>query len=445
MLKKPINMKLMRMELDGVGVPENDTKYMNHLTSNVERQWSYMKRILILGGGDFQIPILEAAKQEKYYIILCDRNMNPKGKKYADRFYQIDTVDKNGVLRIARDEEIDGIISNSEPAMLTVAYVSEKLGLPGNSFDSISTLVSKDKFRTFQEKIGIYAPKHFSTDNFDSFITFAEKMEYPIIIKPVECSGSRGTSVISTYDVEKIREAFDINKNYSRNGLCSVEEYVEMPSLYVVDGDIFVHNGIVLWDGMFTSIRSKESPMIPMVQVFPIMLDEVKLNCVKDTLKKIFVELDIRHGEFNVEMYFDKSDRLFVIEINVRQGGNGIPFVIQKHCGIDMYKLLVTTTVGDDSYFEQVIGEEHFSRNISRYPVFSNDDGIYKGLYIDKQIEKYVDSVYEETELGSPIKRRKNAESVICFVDLIFDTQQEQKNICDNIEDFIYPKVGKND
>ena len=192
-----------------------------------------MKKIMILGGGEFQIPLLKAAKKENMCVVLCDRSDSPKGKPYADRFYQVNTVDREGVLAVAKAEKIDGIISNSEPAMMTVAYVAETMHLPGNRSESIATLVSKDKFRTFQEKIGLFAPKHFASDNADEILRFAKSMQYPIILKPVESSGSRGTEVLYDYDEERIKELFLINQNLSRNNMCSVEEYVEMPSLYV--------------------------------------------------------------------------------------------------------------------------------------------------------------------------------------------------------------------
>ena len=64
-------------------------------------------------------------------------------------------------MAIAKDEKVDGVISNSEAAMLIVAYVAEQLGLPGNSVRGIEQLVSKTEFRQLQRNAGVYAPRNF--------------------------------------------------------------------------------------------------------------------------------------------------------------------------------------------------------------------------------------------------------------------------------------------
>lgn len=400
-----------------------------------------MKKIMILGGGENQIPLLEAATKENYCVVLCDGNSNPAGKKYAKIFYHVDISDRNKVLAVAVSEQINGIISNSEFAMKTVAFVSSQLGLVGNSLESIETLMSKERFRSFQNKMGMYTPRNRSFDCLEEFLDYAESMKIPFIIKPVECSGSRGTSLIEAYDRDALIEAFYNNIRYSRNARCAIEEYVQMPSLNVIDGDIFICNKEILWDGMFLSVRSKESPMIPMIQSYPLAIPEEQMNIVKKTLSDVFAQLGIKHGEFNVELYFTKDNQLFIIEINARQGGNGIPRSIQKYCGLDMYKLLVTTSMGDYSYFNTALKENRKLKILSRYPVFSNKNGTYKGLHIDDEVKRFVDVVEEEKTIGQYIYKRENAESVICFVDLIFENTTEQEHYCNDIERFIYPMV----
>lgn len=104
--------------------------------------------------------------------------------------------------------------------------------------------------------------------------------------------------------------------------------------------------------------------------------------------------------------------------------------------------MLVTTAVGDDSYFYDVFNNEELTyRFIARYPIFSDFDGEYKGLYIDPSIEQFVESIDDETLLGTTVSKRENADSVICFVDLVFPNQEIQLNVCNKIETLIYPIV----
>ena len=113
-----------------------------------------MKKLMILGGSTNQMPLIKCARQRGYCIVLCDYSEVNVGKKYADVFYCVSTLDKESVLDAARKENIDGIVTNSEPAMPTAAYVGNKLGLLSNPYESIVTLCRKDLFRNFLRNNG---------------------------------------------------------------------------------------------------------------------------------------------------------------------------------------------------------------------------------------------------------------------------------------------------
>lgn len=89
-----------------------------------------MKRILLLGGSTQQIPAIEYARNQGYYTVLCDYLPDNPGQKYSDKFYRVSTTDKDAILKVAENENIDGIVAYaSDPAAPTAAYVAEKLGL----------------------------------------------------------------------------------------------------------------------------------------------------------------------------------------------------------------------------------------------------------------------------------------------------------------------------
>ena len=109
-----------------------------------------MKKILLLGGSAQQVIAIETAKRLGYYTILCDFLDDNPGQYAADKFYLESTTDKEKILEIAEKEKIDGILAYaSDPAAPTAAYVAEKLGLPGNPYDSVEILCNKDRFRKF--------------------------------------------------------------------------------------------------------------------------------------------------------------------------------------------------------------------------------------------------------------------------------------------------------
>ena len=140
-------------------------------------------------------------------------------------------------------------------------------------------------------------------------------------------------------------------------------------------------------------------------------------------------------------MFFTKDQQLFVIEINPRQGGAGIPSFIRRHCGVDMHKLLVTTAVKEDQYYHAL---KQFSREchyITRHSVFSHTDGVYKGISCSPVIQDYVTNIEERILRGEKIKACENGTNVIAFVDLEFESYELQHQYCENLENYIRPVV----
>ena len=119
-----------------------------------------MKRILMLGGAMQQIPIIRQAKEMGLYVITCDYLPSNPGHTLADEYHNVSTTDLEGVLRLAEGLEIDGIVAYaSDPAAPTAAYVAEKLGLPGNPYESVKLCTEKDLFRAFLKEHGFNCPE----------------------------------------------------------------------------------------------------------------------------------------------------------------------------------------------------------------------------------------------------------------------------------------------
>ena len=396
---------------------------------------------MILGGAEAQVPIIQAAKKEGYYVVLCDWTTTNPGIKYADKHYQVSTLDRDAVMKVAVEENIDGVISNSEPAMLNVSYIAKELHLRGNSVSGLKKLLTKNKFRSLQGKVGVYAPKHYKVENEEEFLKVAETMPCPFIVKPAASSGSRETTKVLSYDAEELKEVFKINTDHSRDNCCVIEEYVDMPSLTMIEGDLFVLDKEILWDGLFFTTRSEITPKLPMTYSIPFRTDSLQLIEIQNTLHKILDAAGFTFGELNVEMYFTEDNHLFVIEINPRQGGLGIPSFIYRHCGIDMYRLLVTTAVNDDRYYNSLKEHKRDCHYISRHCVFTHSPGVYKGISCSPIIQKYVKNIEERIPYGKRVEACSYGMDVLAFVDLEFDSYELQHEYCKNLEEYIKPII----
>ena len=285
-----------------------------------------MKKILIVGGGINQIPLIIASKREGYHVIVVDyAGENCPAYTIADRFYNVSTQDENAIYEVAKKEGIDGIISNSEHSMLIVNSIAGKLSLIGNPTGGIKSLVSKSKFRDLQKRAGVYVPDHHEVTTAEEAVTVAERLNYPIIVKPCESSGSRGCKIIEKFNEKDITIAFRECKWYSRNGIVVIEEWVAMPSLQTIEGDIFVFGDSIIWDGLFCTTRASWAPMVPMTYTAPLRIEKAKLDLIKTTILRVLNASAVRFGEFNIEGFFTRAGDFFIIEINARQGGNFLP------------------------------------------------------------------------------------------------------------------------
>ena len=400
-----------------------------------------MKKILIVGGGIRQVQLLDAAKKLNYHVVLCDMTTECPGYKFADTYYAVSTMDYEALLDVAQKERIDGIITNSEPAMPIVTRIANNLGLVGNSEDGINILMSKSRFRDLQKQVGVYYPKHFVAFSLNEVFERLPELTYPIIIKPCECSGSRGSRKIECYDKIVIEEVFANCKRFSRNNKVAVEEYVEMPSLTTIEGDIFLFKGEILWDGLFYTTRAAWAPMVPMTYTAPLFLEKEKFDKLKDTLSKLFKAAGVQFGEYNIEGYFNKKGEFFVIEINVRQGGHEIPLLVYDFSGIDLCKLLVSTAVKDTDYWDYVKNYDRHYRYAIKQTTFSQIAGKYAGLYIDESIQQYVTRTLEYLKEDDYVEKCVDGTSLVAIVDLVFPTFDEQLACYEKINDLIKIKV----
>lgn len=404
-----------------------------------------MKKILIVGGGQGQLPLIEAAKKEGYYTIICDfAGDQCPGAKYADKLYSVSTRDVDAVYDVAKNEQIDGIISNSEPSMLCVTEVGERLGLIGNPLKSIQTFISKSEFRALQNNIGVYSPKHVEVDSWESALKAIADIEYPIFVKPGESSGSRGSVKIEKENLSDFKQAFNSCMLHTRNKRVVIEEYVEMSSNTTIEADIFVCNGEILWDGIYSTLRAEWSPIIPMVCSFPSIFNHNQLNIFKEVIGKTIKAGGITFGQYNVEAYFNNKGELFVIEINVRQGGNNLPAYLKVSTGIDYDKLLVTSSVGDFEYWDEVISTSRNYNNIIHFNLYSKVNGIYEGIKMPKYLQNKVVCIKELMCKGDLVHECVNASDIVANIDFKFDSKEEMDAIRENLSDIVTVKL-KND
>ena len=193
------------------------------------------KKILFLGAAPTQMPPLRYAREQGHHVITCDYLPENPGHALAHESYNISTTDKDAVLDLALRLKIDAVVAYaSDPAAPTAAYVAEKMGLPGNPYQSVLTLARKDLFRVFLKGHDFNVPRSQSFYDREKARAWLTEIGVPAYIKPVDSSGSKGVTRLA--DPAKFDEAFDHALTYSREKMIVVEAQI-VRARYQVAGD----------------------------------------------------------------------------------------------------------------------------------------------------------------------------------------------------------------
>ncbi len=394
-----------------------------------------MKRVLLLGGAHFQIPAILKVKEMGHYAITCDYLPNNPGHKFADEYHNVSTTDKEAVLELARKLKVDGIVCYaSDPAAPTQAYVSEKLGLSSNPYESVEILTNKDKFRKFLTENGFCTPKAMGFDNVEDAKEHLHEFKFPVVIKPVDSSGSKGVSVLD--DPDKLLDQVNYALSYSRNKRFIIEEYVEKYG-YQIAGDGFSVNGKLVFRCFANEhfdIKS-ENKYVPIGESWPYNMPQAVHDKVHATIQRAFDLLALRTGAYNFDIRIDKDENVYLMEVAARNGGNLIHRVTEYATGVDMLKYTIKAALGEDCSDLKMVKPKGFW---SCYVIRSDISGILKKMAIDSELEK--NNLVEFQTLckpGDKIPSFTETHTTLGTMILKYDSMEEMLYKMDHMKDFV--------
>lgn len=346
-----------------------------------------MKKILLLGGSAQQVIAIETAKRLGYYTVLCDFLTDNPGQYAADKFYLVSTTDKNAVLDVAEKEQIDGVLAYaSDPAAPTAAYVAEKMGLPGNPYESVEILCNKDKFRAFLKANGFCTPEAKGyTDIKDACEDIKNGyFKYPMIVKPVDSSGSKGVGRIDSY--EQVENLLEHAMSYSRGHRIIVEEFVEKYGYQIAGDGLSVDGKLVFryFANDHFDARCK-NPFVPVAASFPYNMPDDVQDKIHTTIQRLLTLLGMRTSTYNFDMRIDKDYNVYLMEVAPRDGGNYIPQAIRYATGVDLVECSVKAAMGENIEIPTNIQPQGYW---AYYAVHSLKDDTIRQVVIDPEVEK---------------------------------------------------------
>ena len=151
---------------------------------------------MLLGGIRYLLPVIKAAHEQGYHVITADYLPDNIAHQYSDEYVNVNIVDKEAVLRVAREKQIDGIMSfGVDPGVVSASYVQNQMGLPSfGPFESVVILQNKDKFRAFLQKHGFNVPQAKGFSSVEDAMSETYWYPWPVIVKPTDAAGSKGVT-----------------------------------------------------------------------------------------------------------------------------------------------------------------------------------------------------------------------------------------------------------
>ena len=397
-----------------------------------------MKKILLLGGANTQIPSILTAKKMGYYTITCDYLPDNPGHKFADEYHNVSTTDKEAVLALARDLQIDGILAYAtDVAAATAAYVSEAMGFPTSPYKSVDILTNKDKFRAFLEENGFCTPRARGYSSVEEAKKDLENFKFPVMVKPVDSAGSKGVARMD--DASQLEELVENALQYSRCKRFIIEEYVEKYR-YQIAGDGFSVDGKLVFRCFANEHFSNKaaSPYVPIGESFPYDMPKEVHEKVHAEIQRLLTLLDMKTQAYNFDIRIDKDYNVYLMEVGPRNGGNMIAQVIEKATGIPFVEYMLKAAMGEDCSDLKMVEPEGFW---SCYILHTLKEGNFKRIQYTDEIKKNIVEEHIHVKEGEKLIPFTGSNGTVGVLILRYDSMEEMLHKMDNMYDYITVEV----
>lgn len=307
------------------------------------------KRLFIIGASVLQLPAIKKAKEMGLYVGVADYNPEAVGIKYADEFFEVSTIDENGIYEAAKEFGADGIMTlATDMPMRSVAYATKKLGLVGISYETAIKATDKGEMIKAFEAAGVEHPWYFILETPEALDKVADQITYPCISKPLDNAGSKGVMLIK--DRKELVDAVRYSSENGRRGGVIVEEYLVgnevSVEVMVVDGKPHI---LQVTDKLTTGAPH----FVEMGHSQPSGLGESNVGAIRDLAARAVMAVGIDKGPAHVEIMLTKNGPR-MIELGARMGGDCITtHLVPLSTGIDMIKATIQTCLGEPVDVEQ--------------------------------------------------------------------------------------------
>jgi len=390
---------------------------------------------MLLGGIRYLQPVIKAAHELGIRVITADYIPDNFAHKYSDEYVNVSIIDKEAVLKIAREKKIDGIMSfGVDPGVVTASYVQSQMGLPAfGPFESVVILQNKDKFRKFLTENGFNVPWAYSFNSVDNALAASGKYSYPLIVKPTDSAGSKGCSRVDS--VNELAKALACAMKHSISGHIIVEEFIEQSGCSS-DSDCFSINGKLVFASFSAQRFDKKAanPYTPSAYSWPATYTADQEEYLRSELQRLLSLLKMDTSVYNIETRVGINGKPYIMEVSPRGGGNRLSEMLRYATGVDLIKAAVCASVGLPI---EGIKQEPYNGHWAEIILHSGKEGVFEQVHINDHIAKNVVEKDVWVTPGTTVDGFKGANNAIGTLVLKFESANELENVISSPDSFV--------
>ncbi|RUO26272.1 phosphoribosylglycinamide synthetase [Aliidiomarina minuta] len=390
-----------------------------------------IRTAIVLGGTEPHISLINELKENGYFVVLVDYTDSPPAKGFADRHIISSTLDYDSVLKLANDLAASIVISTCvDQANVVASYVSEKLNLPRlYSFKTAVRISKKSEMKDAMMKLGIPTSRYVVSV---SGTRGYEALCLPLIVKPSDCTGSKGVVKVDTY--EEVDGAVEAARSLSPSDTVIIEEFVDGEEVQL---DFLIVNGkpnFIMSRQKVKGITGKGEFQQSSGSTVPANLTDQDITKFSAYVEKLANEFDLGTTPFFIQALVNKES-ISVIEFAPRIGGGLSHRLIKAVTGVDIIAQSLNAHLNKPIESKVIKPNAVFRTGLlySHGGIFGKLEGQDECLSLEL-IECFVPYKKEGEKLGSDLASRNRVAAFISKADNQDSLEKKVRSIFDKVK-----------
>lgn len=347
-------------------------------------------KLLILGGGVYQLPLIQRANQLGITTVVVSPFGPYPGIEAAKVHVNLDTTDEEGVLAVAQQHSVDGVITiGSDVSVRSVGRVVDALKLSGTGYAAAALASDKVRMKDALTNYGVPTARFSAFRTVDEARTFARIIGYPCMVKAPDSSGSRG--VVKVEKESEFDGAFREAMSVSRSEEVIVETFLDGiefgAQAFIVNGEVvrvYLHGDTVTSAPYYT----------PIGHSMPIQLSAAARRRAKEVIHAAVKSIGLNNTVANVDL-MQVGEEVYIIEIGARIGATCLPENISVYDNFDIYQYLIELALNRAPKLPQGSSQANASRLIC-----ATRNGILQAIEIPSVVQNDADLVQLQLDVA---------------------------------------------